>query len=189
MDNELPDFYALEDALLRLDAGFSAAEVHGIATAVLAVNNNYDFKAWLAQILKGDTQDIFYQEAMQLLRLVYQATLTALNSNSLDFALLMPPETEDLSAQVEALQKWAQGFAFGLAISGLGSLQDLPDDTREWVEDLIKIGAAGEVDVADEDESEQALDELLSFIRVGVLLMNEEMQPIKGMPYRGKHHD
>lgn len=180
MDTQLPEFYTLEDTLLRVDADFSASEVHGIAGAVLAFNNQYSEKAWQNQVLKGDTRDFYVQEARKLLEQLFNATLWQLNSGDLNFELLLPPEQDSLEAQVTALQKWCQGFAFGLALSGLKTMQDLPEDTRDWVQDVVKIGAAGEMDVHDEDESEEAFMELAEFVRVGVLMMNEELQPVRG---------
>lgn len=182
LDTQLPEFYTLEDALLRVDADFTASEAQGIACAVLAFNNQYSEKAWQAQILKGDARDFHVQEARQLLQQLFNATLAQLNSGDLSFALLLPPEQDSLEAQVTALQKWCQGFAFGLALSGLKTMQDLPEDSRDWVHDVVKIGAAGEMDVQDEDESETAFIELAEFVRVGVLLMNEELQPVQGKP-------
>ncbi len=180
MDTQLPEFYTLEDSLLRVEADFTASEVHGIACAVLAFNNQYAEKAWQIQVLKGDAQDFYIQEARRLLKQLFNTTFTQLNSGDLDFELLLPPEQDSLEAQVAALQNWCQGFAFGLALSGLKTMQDLPEDTRDWVQDVVKIGAAGEMDVHDEDESETAFIELAEFVRVGVLLMNEELQPIRG---------
>lgn len=180
MDTQLPEFYTLEDTLLRVDADFSASEVHGIACAVLAFNNQYSEKTWQNQVLKGDTRDFYVQEARKLLEQLFNATLWQLNSGDLNFELLLPPEQDSLEAQVTALQKWCQGFAFGLALSGLKTMQDLPEDTRDWVQDIVKIGAAGEMDVHDEDESEEAFMELAEFVRVGVLMMNEELQPVRG---------
>ncbi|HPY42168.1 MAG TPA: YecA family protein [Thiolinea sp.] len=182
MDTQLPEFYTLEDALLRVDADFTASEMHGIACAVLAFNNHYSEKAWQAQVLKGDARDYHVQEARKLLQQLFNVTLNQLNSGDLSFELFLPPEQDSLEAQVAALQKWCQGFAFGLALSGLKTMQDLPEDSRDWVQDVIKIGAAGELDVQDENESEEAFIELAEFIRVGVLLMNEELQPVRGRP-------
>ena len=182
LDTQLPEFYTLEDALLRVDADFTASEAHGIACAVLAFNNQYHEKAWQAQILKGDHRDFHIQEARKLLQQLFNTSLWQLNSGDLSFELFLPPEQDSLAAQVTALQKWCQGFAFGLALSGLKTLQDLPEDSRDWVQDVVKIGAAGEMDVQDEDESEAAFIELAEFIRVGVLMMNEELQPIRGKP-------
>ncbi|HMT92848.1 YecA family protein [uncultured Thiothrix sp.] len=180
MDTQLPEFYTLEDSLLRVEADFTASEVHGIACAVLAFNNQYAEKAWQVQVLKGDAQDFYIQEARRLLKQLFNTTLEQLNSGDLGFELFLPPEQDSLDAQVAALQKWCQGFAFGLALSGLKTMQDLPEDTRDWVQDVVKIGAAGEMDVHDEDESETAFIELAEFVRVGVLLMNEELQPVRG---------
>lgn len=182
MDTQLPEFYTLEDALLRVDADFSASEVHGIACAVLAFNNQYPEKAWQAQVLKGDARDFHIQEARQLLQQLFNTTLWQLNSGDLNFELFLPPEQDSLEAQVLALQNWCQGFAFGLALSGLKTMQDLPEDTRDWVHDVVKIGAAGELDVHNENESEEAFIELAEFVRVGVLMMNEELQPVCGRP-------
>lgn len=182
MDTQLPEFYTLEDALLRVDADFSASEVHGIACAVLAFDNHYSERAWQNQVLKGDAQDFHVQEARKLLRQLFNTTLDQLNSGDLSFELFLPPEQDTLEAQVTALQKWCQGFAFGLALSGLKTMQDLPEDSRDWVQDVIKIGAAGELDVHNEDESEEAFIELAEFMRVGVLMMNEELQPVQGRP-------
>ena len=182
LDKGLPEFYSLEDALLRVDAGFSAAEVHGIACAVLAFNNQYSQGAWLKQVLVGDIRDFHVQEARKMLDELFRVTLAQLNSGDMDFGLLLPAEYDALDDRVQALQKWCQGFAFGLAVSGLKTMSDLPDDSRDWVQDVVKIGAAGEMDVQDEDESEEAFIELVEFIRVGVLMMNEEMQPVRGKP-------
>lgn len=182
LDTQLPEFYALDDPLLRLDADFTASETHGIACAVLAFNNHYSEKVWQTQVLKGDARDYHVQEARKLLQQLFNVTLNQLNSGDLSFQLFLPPEQDSLEEQVAALQKWCQGFAFGLALSGLKTMQDLPEDSRDWVQDVIKIGAAGELDVQDENESEEAFIELAEFIRVGVLMMHEELQPVRGKP-------
>ena len=46
----------------------------------------------------------------------------------------------------------------------------------------MNIGASGEMDLDNEDESEDALAEIIEYLRVGVLMMNEEMQPMKAAP-------
>lgn len=177
MNCELPDFYAMEDALLRVDADFSAAEVHGINSAVLSINSNYDFQALKTQLIPGDERDIHYQEVSRQLADMYTTTLEQLNASDLQFVLLQPDDQDSLQSRLEALQKWCQGFAYGLALSGLKSMEDLPEDSREWTQDVIKIGASGEFDLDDEEASEAALMDINEFLRVGILMMNEEVQP------------
>ena len=187
MNCQLPDFYALEDALLRVDADFSAAEVHGINSAVLSINNNYDLQALKTQLIPGDERDVHYQEASRLLAELYSATSGQLNSGDLQFELLQPGEQDSLEARLQGVQKWCQGFAYGLAISGLKTMSDLPEDSREWTQDVIQIGASGEFDLEDEDASEAALVDITEFLRVGVMMMNEEVQPLQGKPDAAVH--
>jgi len=182
LNSELPDFYALEDALLRLDADFSAAEVHGINCAVLGINSDYDQKTLQSHLIKGDPMDFHFQETGKLLDDLFGVSREQLNSDDLQFELLLPGDSDPLPDRLFALQKWCQGFAFGLALSGLSSMDDLPDDSKEWVQDVIQIGASGDFDLEDEESSEQALLDLVEFLRVGMLLLNEEMQPLQSKP-------
>lgn len=185
MDAELPDFYSLEDGLWRLDADFSAAEVHGIYCGVLSIDAGHDEvflqNQVIGQIDEGPI-DSHYQEVARGLTTLFQATQAQLNDGQLQFELLLPGEQESLEKRFTAMQKWCQGFAYGMALSGLKTMSDLPEDSREWVEDVIRIGSAGEYDLSDEDASEDALQELTEFLRVGVLMINEEVQPLRGVP-------
>ncbi|HPQ96680.1 MAG: UPF0149 family protein [Thiothrix sp.] len=176
----MPDFHALADALYRLDAGFSAPEVQGIATAVLVHDRSHPPQQWLGRVLRGDTMDYHWQETSRMLLALYRQIADQLNDGSLAFDLLLPPEQGGLPERAQGLQQWCQGFAYGIALSGLRSLEDLPADSREWVQDVIRIGAAGELATDNEDESETALMELEEFLRIGVLMMNEEVQPVRG---------
>ncbi len=187
MDYKLPGFYAFSDALLRVDADFSAAEVHGIQSSVLSINAQYDFQALKTQLIPGDTHDVHYQEMSRLFTALYSATLAQLNAADLHFTLLLPDEHDGLEERLQGVQKWCQGFAYGLALSGLQTMSDLPEDSREWTQDVIKIGASGEFDLADEEASETALLDITEFLRVGIMLLNEEVQPLSGQPERALH--
>ena len=58
-------------------------------------------------------------------------------------------------------------------------MKKLPTDSREWAEDVVRIGSANDLDLDDAEESEDALAEIIEYLRVGVLMMNEEMQPMQ----------
>jgi hypothetical protein len=181
VENALPDYAGVERALERVDSGFSAAEIHGIACGMLVVNQATDQNAWLAQVLEGSSQDVLVQEVRTLLRELFIVTRQQMNDSGLGFELFLPEEAE-LEAQVEAMQDWCQGFAFGLAAAGVKDMKKLPADSREWAEDVVRIGTSGELDLEDEEESEDAFAEILEYLRIGVLMMNEEMQPMKAAP-------
>lgn len=93
----------------------------------------------------------------------------------MQFALLLPGEDEPTAERAESLADWARGFALALLRDGELKLESLGGDSAEVVQDLLKISEAepGE----DPEEDERALVELEEYIRVGVQLMFEELQP------------
>lgn len=182
MNDELPDYVAMERALGRVEADISGAEIHGVCCGMLVVDQATNQDMWLSQVLQGSPQDFHFQEVRTLLRQLFVVTRQQMNDSGLGFELFLPEDEDDLEAQVEAMQDWCQGFAFGLAAAGIKDMGKLPTDSREWAEDVVRIGTSGELDLDDEEESENALAEILEYLRVGVLMMNEEMQPMKAAP-------
>lgn len=181
MNDELPRYTEMERALRRVSVDYSGAAIHGICCGMLAVNQASDQQAWLAQVLQGEQQDFLVQETRQLLQRLWVATRQQLNAPDMAFTLFLP-EDDNLVTQVEAMQDWCQGFGLGLAIAGVKDMKVLPTDSREWVEDVVRIGSAGELDLDDVEASEDALTEIIEYLRIGVLMMNEEMQPLTTAP-------
>lgn len=184
MNVKLPDFSHVEQALYRVDADYSAPECHGAACGMLALNSEADEGTWLSFVLPaGDMSDYLYQETRDLLHDLFQAAHAQLNDSGLNLELFIPDEEQPLSERFQAIQKWCQGLALGVAASGIKSLDDLSADSREWFEDAIKIGSSGDYEVEDgDDEAEQAVSEIYGFLSVGILMMNEEMQPLISQP-------
>lgn len=93
----------------------------------------------------------------------------------MQFALLMPGDDEPTAERAESLADWARGFALALLRGGELKPESFSGDSAEVVQDLLKISEAepGE----DPEEDERALVELEEYIRVGVQLMFEELQP------------
>ena len=100
------------------------------------------------------------------------------------FQLLLPDDDDELDERTEALGDWCLGFVYGLAAGGLSEDSELPEDTRELLMDFIEISRAsndvGELDDdSDEEEDEHAFVEIVEYVRTGVLLINEELQPLQ----------
>ncbi|HRJ53859.1 MAG TPA: UPF0149 family protein [Candidatus Thiothrix moscowensis] len=181
MNDELPDYAALERALGRVENDVSAAEIHGVCCGMLVVDQASSQDVWLGHVLQGDPQNFHFQEVRTLLRQLFIVTRQQMNDSGMGFELFLPDD-DDLEAQVEAMQEWCQGFSYGLAAAGIRDMKKLPTDSREWAEDVVRIGSSGELDLDNEEESENALAEILEYLRVGVLMMVEEMQPMKAAP-------
>jgi len=110
---------------------------------------------------------------------VAERTRAQLCDPGLGFYLLLPAdEALDEQGRTEALVQWCDGLLYGLALAGLGERQDLPDLVREFLNDVAQICRAS-VDDWPEEADEAAYTELVEYLRMGVLLINEELQPLK----------
>jgi uncharacterized protein YgfB (UPF0149 family) len=171
----------MERVLGRANVDFSGAEIHGMGCGMLVVDQASSQDVWLAQVLEGNPQDFHVQEVRTLLRELFVVTRAQLNDPGMAFELFLP-EDDALEARVEAMQDWCQGFSFGLALAGVKDMHKLPEDSREWVADVVNIGSSGALEMEDEEEGENSLTEIIEYLRVGVLMMTEEMQPMKAAP-------
>ena len=91
------------------------------------------------------------------------------------FALLLPDDEESVAERTGALADWARGFALALLRGDQLTIEGLDTDSAEVVQDLLKISEARPGD--DPEEDERALAELEEYMRVGVQLVFEELQP------------
>lgn len=110
------------------------------------------------------------------------------------------PDASDVMAmehRTRALGEWCRGYVSGVgAEEQISNNSALPADSRELLEDIQEIAKAdiertettdeGSPDDATDDinweQTEQDLAELEEYVRVGVLVINEELQPVVGTP-------
>ena len=172
--------FDLDIALQDAEADYNAAEAQAIACGLLAVNIASDKIVWV-QLLFGEinADNAAQVKAIKLAGELFEQTKMQLQDSNLGFDLLLPEEDESLYARVTALQQWCSGFILGVGIAGIKDHSKLPEDSRELLADFTEIGIEGEFDLEKMDESEEAFIEISEYIRMGVLLINEELQPIK----------
>lgn len=179
--SSLPDITNLDDSLLRVDAMMAAAEAHGALCGMLCARGTVELSTWIEHVL-GPKQnyDNLHELARELAQL-HSATLEQLNDAVADFHLLLPDDEEALEQRVAALASWCQGYVYGLAAGGIAEGTELPADSRELLVDFVEISRAGMDDSLSEDEEadEIAFFEISEYVRTGVLLVNEELQPLK----------
>lgn len=178
----------LERCLAKVGAEVEAAETHGGLCGVLCAVGEIEHADWLRMAL-GDEVDMDSVSPAQGKLIVDVSTQTqqALNSEELDFALLLPGDEEaDVEDQVLALADWCRGFLYGLSHGGIQDIQSLPGDAAEVADDILAISQAG-VEGMDREEAEEQLLELTEYVRMGVILINEEMQPMKAKPAATVH--
>jgi len=167
----------LNNALEQTAASYGAEECHGTLAGMFCANSGLQLDEWLAGVV---TQTV-PQEVREPLRVLYTVTREQLNDSMLDFHPLLPDDDAEVAERVEALGQWCQGFLLGLS-SGEIDFNRLPDDSGEILRDMLEISRLSSLDLDGDEEDEESFQQLLEYVRTGVLLLNEELNPIKAPP-------
>lgn len=176
---ERPEYLHLQTSLEKADADMSAAESHGVLCGIFCAGGRPELGDWLGQVFEElDLNNMLIKEASQLLVGLFENTQAQLNDSDADFQMLLPDDETQLSARTQALAQWCQGFTYGLASGGLKQETELPEDTAELLQDLVEIGRADHNAEIQDEADEEAYMQLYEYVRMGVLLINEELQPI-----------
>jgi uncharacterized protein YgfB (UPF0149 family) len=115
---------------------------------------------------------------------IHETAVRQMNDSNVEFELMLPDEDESLEMRVEALGTWCQGFVYGLAVGGIKEDSELPDDSKELIKDIIEISRAGyvaddEAELDADEDDEVAFMEVSEYVRMGILLIYEELQPLQ----------
>src|SRR5580698_2955052 len=171
------DYSEIQKTLAASHALADPAEAHGTLAGALCALVPYRLEDWLAEILPDGSRGA--GDADPVLQTLYEGTVAALAGHGMDFDLLIPGEDRPIEERTQALTSWCTGFLYGLGTSGAADPQRLPGDLGEILRDLTEITHA-DVDNTDTAEAnESALAELVEFVRVGVQLVFDELEPLR----------
>ncbi len=176
-----PSIQTLSNALERLDLPLPLAEVHGLCCGLLCSMSSTAAKTrWFTELLDAASlsPDAVASRAAELKILDewFGQTLSTLNDADMDFSPALPDDDVPVTLRTRALGDFCGGYTYGIGIAlAQRGHKPLPADTREIIEDFQAIEAA---DVDDASTDEAVYTELLEYVRVGVLLVLEELRPI-----------
>jgi len=178
----MPDLDALELSLKRADSPLLASEAHGLLTGMLSATLAAPFEDFVNELLEDeqDPQDALLKDSIREWKQLYDDMRKELYNPDMGFEPLLPDENASLADRLVALGEWCQGFVYGLGRGGLKP-ESLKGDSAELLRDFSEIARISEQ--SDEsEENEAAYFELVEYVRVGVLLINEELQPFRAPP-------
>jgi len=184
MQRDLPDYQAISHALDKLDTEVMPSEVHGTLCGLLCANTGADAKIWQQALWPNQPGgDLLAAEANEIFETCHHIARQQLNDPTCEFQMLLPDDDDSLDQRVHALGDWCQGYLIGLSLGGIKDFAPLPEDAREIAKDMLEIARAGtSYDLEGNEEDEHAYAELVEYLRVGVLLINEELQPTQAPP-------
>ena len=178
--SETIQYTDVADILDRAEIDMLAAEIHGIACGLLAGNGAADKIKWVQELVPElDPQNISQKDAIRQMGRLFDDARSGLQDSQFRFELFLPEDNSHLSTRMEALQDWCQGFVLGMTMAGVKDYNKLPEDSKDLMEDFVNIGTSGDFDYEDEQESEIAFTDVSQYVRVGALLINEELQPMR----------
>jgi len=185
----LPLISDVDTALYKVDAMMGAAEAHGALCGMLCARGSTELSEWSDHVLgEQEAGNVLLRDVVNVLSALHQNTLEQLNDALAEFHLLLPDDDDELGQRVEALARWCQGFVYGLAAGGLREDSEIPADSQEIIRDMIEISRAGLEQPDDEDDetaedddemNEIAYMEIMEYVRTGILLIHEELQPLQ----------
>jgi uncharacterized protein len=191
MNQQLPDHLILASALHKLDTEVGPSEVHGTLCGLLCANTSAEMGIWKQALWPNQASgDLLAAEADEIFQQTHDVTRQQLNDPACEFEMLLPDDDDSLIQRVNALGDWSQGYLIGLSLGGITDFAPLPEDAREIAKDLLEIARAGtSYDLEGSEEDESAYAELVEYLRVGVLLINEELQPTQAAPVNIEHDE
>jgi hypothetical protein len=163
-------------ALARARTELGAAECHGLLCGMLCGVEEQAPQRWLEEVLgpparvqkaKDDCRD-------ELLRVLTE-TVRTLWSGRCNFAPLLPDDDAGLGVRSQALAAWCSGFLYGIGSAGDDVEARLSKNALEVLSDFSEVTRLRS-DAKESKSSEADYSEIVEYMRVGVMLIFEELQ-------------
>lgn len=169
----------LAKMLQSAGADSSASEAHGMLSGTICAAGKTAPGLWLEYLLgEGNTLSAAARDSSDMLLSLQTELLRQLNDDVFGFELLLPLDDVPLSLRTETLSQWCAGFLYGLALGGFREDVAMPDSVSEVMKDFYEISHARfDYDLMDESD-EAAYMEIVEYVRMGALLLYEELQPL-----------
>lgn len=152
-------------------------EAHGILCGLICGGAPDPVRLWLDQLLPEAPQPLA-SESREGLEALARHTREQLDGPAMGFDPLLPDESRSLAERATALYDWVRGFLFAFGLLGIAE-RDLSAQGREALKDFADLTRL-DLDALDEsEENESALAELVEFVRVAALLIEEERAPAR----------
>ncbi|AYQ55849.1 FIG001590: Putative conserved exported protein precursor [Bathymodiolus thermophilus thioautotrophic gill symbiont] len=166
----------VKNTLHHLNTDDTIASAHGILCGFACVKPDLSLDEWLNEVLVSiDFDNLNEKSAHEKLAQIYNSTLLQLGDETLNFQLLIADEDCTLKEQADTLIQWCQGFLVGL---GLQKISTHDEDILEMIKDFSEISQL-DSEVLDDEENANDLSEIIEFVRMGTLLIQETLQPSK----------
>ncbi|WP_339769673.1 UPF0149 family protein [uncultured Paraglaciecola sp.] len=174
MNTQQQNYEQITAALQRDNILASAAEIQGLFCGMLGGGMPLESQDWVDAVADFVNQgEPLTKEIVQLLTELYNETCQQLLESDFSFALCLPDDAAPINERGQALLEWVQGFMLGFGLHQ-DDLTNCSDDVKEALEDFADIARMDE-QMAEGEEFEQALFEVVEYVRVSAMLCFNEL--------------
>jgi yecA family protein len=170
-----PDYRTIESRLDESRALTDLPEAHGTLAGAFCASNAVALQDWLREVFPEGVAGAAEGE----MHAVFEWTRHVLGNGQMEFALLLPADDRPIEERAAALGEWCQGFLYGLGSTPIPDIDSLSPEVAEIVRDLTAITQLSVDEAESEQNNEEALEELIEFVRVGVQLLFDELAPFR----------
>ena len=172
------NYLAGQAALDSARADVSIAEFHGTFCAFLCTRAPADCRAWVNEIVVHGLADTAAEDSLwrECLTEIGDLAREALEGGECDLEILLPDDDQPLAERSRALIDWCSGFLYGFGLQPAAVREILSADAREVVDDIVEFTHMEVTSAEDEGQiGEKSYVELVEYLRIGVLLVYEEI--------------
>ena len=168
------DYSTVNTQLISANAGVWASESHGFLCGIFCSSNTLASVLWQDYLLVGIENEVDFDQSFALLADLATQTSTEILSDELIFTPLLPDDESPIIERSNSISEWCAGFVSGLNVGAVDKKLDLGSEGDEFVKDIISISRM-EKKVSEGEDSEVAYSEIVEYIRVGVILIYQQL--------------
>ncbi|MCB1742654.1 MAG: UPF0149 family protein [Gammaproteobacteria bacterium] len=105
-----------------------------------------------------------------------RALMGEFSDGTFEIERVLPVDGLPIRLRAEAFVAWCAGFLVGIGLAGERRLSSLSEEAREVLSDLSEFTRMSLL-IQPSDEAESDLMELIEYVRVGAMLLYEELAP------------
>lgn len=166
----------------------SPAFIQGMLIGLLCGDNDIQEAVWIKKLIEEANIKSVKESFLQVLHDLYQETNKGMNGSGFELELCLPDDNEALVYRAMMVGQLCEGILYGLGL--IGCLNDaeneIAPEVRELVNDFSDIASIDIEDlgksVADGETEESDLMQLVEFVKIGILTMNESLNPADAQP-------
>ncbi len=166
----------------------SPSFIQGMLIGLLCGEGELKETVWIKKLIEEAGVKSVKESFLKGLHELYLETDKGLNGSGFELNLCLPDDTESLKYRAAMLGQLCEGILYGLGLIGAmqGAENELEPEVRELISDLSDIASIDSESLEGEegegDEQEADLVQLIEFVKIGVMTLNESLNPLEGSP-------